>query len=207
MTGLPLTRNRVSVEHETDIRNAVRAATGIPFDRAPSRVAELSDAPALFTFLSDPGIHQPIYNLPKPLTLDSVAQFITNKQAEQDRGEGVLLLRFDPQGEVLGYSEVDVWPEWGAGELGGALRADIQGQRAGIEGAARSFTWMFETLHLALICETAALDNIRTAKLLDHLGLERKGEIESTRPDGSKRASRVWEITRADWFERQGLDR
>jgi RimJ/RimL family protein N-acetyltransferase len=64
-----------------------------------------------------------------------------------------------------------------------------------------SFAWMFDALSLELIVETAALDNIRTAKLLDHLGFVRKGEITSTRPDGTTRASLVWEITKEEWRE------
>lgn len=202
MTELPLTRNRLSRERQSEIRDAVRAATGIPFPDTPSRLARLEDADAFLEFLSAPGIHGPIYNLPKPLTRDSVTRFISEKRAAQLRGDGLLLLRFDPQGRVFGYSEFDVWPEWGAGDLGGALRADQQGQRAGVNGARRSFSWMFDALRLDLIVATGALDNIRTARMLDGLGLARRGEIFSPRPDGSRRASRVWEITRDAWFAR-----
>ena len=193
----------MSSERQGAIRAAVRVASGIAFEMAPSRLALADDAEALFLFLSDPKIHGPIYNLPKPLTLESVRLFIEQKLLERTSGEGLLLLRFDETGAVLGYSEFDIWPEWGAGELGGAIRADHQGQRVGIQGAERSFSWMFETLDLELICETAALDNIRTAKLLDHIGFERKGEIVSMRPDGSKRESLVWELTRQQWRQRQ----
>lgn len=206
MSGPPLTRVAIAADREAAIRAAVRAVSGIPFGEFPSRLAQPEDAEALFEFLSDAGIHGPIYNLPKPLTLLSVRGFIEQKLAEREAGEGFLFLRFDEAGDVLGYSEFDIWPQWGAGELGGALRADRQGQRAGIEGARQSFTWMFETLHLELICETAALDNIRTARLLDHLGFERKGEITSTRPDGTTRPSLVWEVTRQQWADAHGLE-
>jgi len=202
MTELPLTRNRLSPARQSEIRDAVRGATGIPFPEAPSRLAQLDDAEAFLDFLSAPEIHGPIYNLPKPLTRDSVARFISGKLAARQRGDGLLFLRFDPQGRVFGYSEFDIWPEWGAGDLGGALRADQQGQRAGVNGARRSFTWMFDVLRLDLIVATGALDNVRTARMLDGLGLERRGEMVSQRPDGSSRASRVWEVTRDAWFAR-----
>ncbi len=199
MGDLPITRIRQSEDRQAAIRDAVRTATGIGFDRAPSRVARAADAGALFRFLSDPDIHAPIYNLPRPLTLESVAGFIDRKRQQREDGLGLLLLRFDPSGDIIGYSEIDVWPQWGAGDLGGALRKDQQGKRAGVDGARQTFSWMFETLKLELLVATGALDNIRTARLLDRLGFDRKGEITSTRADGSTRQSLVWEVSRSQW--------
>lgn len=199
MGDLPITRVRQSEDRQAAIRDAVRTATGIGFDRAPSRVARAADAGALFRFLSDPDIHAPIYNLPRPLTLESVAGFIDRKRQQREDGLGLLLLRFDPSGDIIGYSEIDVWPQWGAGDLGGALRKDQQGKRAGVDGARQTFSWMFETLKLELLVATGALDNIRTARLLDRLGFDRKGEITSTRADGSTRQSLVWEVSRSQW--------
>ena len=202
MSELPLTRHRVSAKTEAEIRSAVRAARGIPFEISPSRLAQPEHTGVFYDFLKDPAIHGPIYNLPRPLTLESVADFIESKREARERGEGLLFLRFDDAGEVIGYSEFDIWPEWGAGDLGGALRADQQGKRAGVAGAKRSFTWMFQALKLELIVSTGALDNVRTARMLDGLGLDRKGQISNTRPDGTKRLSHVWEVTRSDWFAR-----
>ncbi|MEO1187468.1 MAG: GNAT family N-acetyltransferase [Pseudomonadota bacterium] len=201
MSDLPLTRVVLSEAQQVEIRDAVRHASGIPFEDAPSRLAMADDAGAFLRFLSDPAIHGPIYNLPSPLNAETVTAFIRRKLEQRSRGEGLLFLRFDSDREVIGYSELDIWPEWGAGDLGGALRPDQQGKRAGVSGAKRTFTWMFEVLRLRLIVATGALDNVRTARMLDGLGFERKGEITSHRPDGGTRASRVWEVTRAAWFD------
>jgi RimJ/RimL family protein N-acetyltransferase len=202
LTKLPLTRTRVSAKEEAAIRSSVRTATGIPFGSSPSRLAQPEDAAGLYEFLSYPAIHGPIYNLPRPLTVATVQSYIERNLEDRARGEGLLFLRFDRAGSVLGYSEFGIWPEWGAGDLGGAIRADHQGKRVGVSGAKRSFTWMFQTLHLKLIVSTGALDNVRTVRMLGGLGFERKGEITNTRPDGSERRSIVWELMREDWFER-----
>ncbi len=199
MGDLPLTRITLSPARQNAIREAVRKAKGIGFEQAPSRVASLDDADAFYEFLSDPSIHAPIYNLPRPLIVESVRGMIARNVQAQVAGEGLLFLRFDADGGVIGYSEFEIWPEWGAGDLGGALRQDQQGHRAGVNGAKRSFDWMFDELGLELIVATGALDNVRTARMLDGLGLSRKGEITSTRADGSTRQSRVWEVTRGDW--------
>lgn len=56
-----------------------------------------------------------------------------------------------------------------------------------------------DVLGLDLICETAALDNHRTARLLDGIGFERMGETLSKRDDGTTRASLVWKISKEQW--------
>ena len=198
---LPLTRNAVSPGTAAAIRAAVRAAVQM----GESRLARPEDAGGLFALLSDPLVHAPIYTLPRPLTEASVAAFIAMHLEERAAGEGLLFVREGEDGQVMGYSDVQVWPDWGAGELGGALHPSLHGKGAGGRGAAASFAWMFEALGLDLLCETAALDNVPTQRMLDGLGFRRMGETLSTRPDGTTRASLVWEMTRAEWAARHGF--
>ncbi|AMO72694.1 GNAT family N-acetyltransferase [Sphingorhabdus sp. M41] len=199
MSSIPITRNPVPEAKATAIRAAVTAATSIATDSDMSRLAQLDDAAIFHEFLSDPQIHAPIYTLPRPLTVETVRAFIADHQQQREQGTGLLFLNFDAQGRIGGYSDICVWPEWAAGELGGAIHPDRQGQRRGVDGARQSFAWMFDHLGLDLICETASLDNHRTAHLLDGLGFQRMGEIVSKRADGTTRQSLVWEISRAEW--------
>ena len=198
---LPLTRNAVSPGTAEAIRAAVCEATQM----GESRLARPEDACGLFALLSDPLVHAPIYTLPRPLTEASVAAFIAMHLEERAAGEGLLFVREGEDGQVMGYSDVQVWPDWGAGELGGALHPSLHGKGAGGRGAAASFAWMFEALGLDLLCETAALDNVATQRMLDGLGFRRMGETLSTRPDGTTRASLVWEMTRAEWAAQHGF--
>jgi RimJ/RimL family protein N-acetyltransferase len=198
---LPLTRNAVSPGTAAAIRAAVRAAAQM----GESRLARPEDAGGLFALLSDPLVHAPIYTLPRPLTEASAAAFIAMHLEERAAGEGLLFVREGEDGQVMGYSDVQVWPDWGAGELGGALHPSLHGKGAGGRGAAASFAWMFEALGLDLLCETAALDNVPTQRMLDGLGFRRMGETLSTRPDGTTRASLVWEMTRAEWAAQHGF--
>jgi RimJ/RimL family protein N-acetyltransferase len=198
---LPLTRIAASPGEA----EAIRAAVSVQTVMGDSRLAELGDAPGLFALLSDPLVHAPIYTLPRPLTEASVEAFIAGHLEERAAGEGLLFVRAGEGGQVMGYSDVQVWPQWRAGELGGALHPSLHGKGAGGRGAAASFAWMFEALGLDLICETAALTNVPTQRMLDGLGFRRMGETLSTRPDGTTRASLVWEVTRAEWAARQGF--
>lgn len=199
--SLPLTRNAAAPETAEAIRAAVRAAVQM----GDSRLARAEDAAALYALLSDPLVFAPIYTLPRPMTEESVAAFIEMHMAERQAGMGLLFVREGEGGQIMGYSDVQVWPEWAAGELGGALHPSLQGRGSGGRGAAISFAWMFETLKLDLLCETAALNNTPTQRLLDGLGFRRMGEVTSVRPDGSTRASLVWEMTRAEWATQHGF--
>jgi RimJ/RimL family protein N-acetyltransferase len=199
--AIPITRVAVAAERVKEIRAAVRGAEVM----GTSRLARPEDAAGLHALLADPAVFAPIYSLPRPLTEASVADFIAAHLAERAAGEGLLFVREGEGGQVMGYSDVQVWPDWGAGELGGALHPSLHGQGAGGRGAAASFAWMFEALRLDLLCETAALNNVPTQRLLDGLGFRRMGETISTRPDGTTRASLVWEMTRAEWAARHGF--
>ena len=203
MDELPLTRNRTSPEREKAIRERVRAADHIPASTARGRLARIDDAPELLALFGHPDINKWIYSIPRPLTLESVQGFIQDALDRQARGEVLLSVNRGADGVVTGYSEVRVWPGWAAGEVAGAMRPDLQNRGQGGAGMASMFTWMFETFDLDLICNTTALDNVRIQSLFRKMGLELKGGIESRRPDGSMRASQVWEVTRQAWFSRQ----
>ena len=201
--GIPITRQDVTPQRAAGIRARVRQAEQLGTTASASRLARPEDAPGLFKLLSDPAVHAPIYTLPRPLTEETVRDFIGQHLAEREAGTGLLFVREAENGQIMGYSDVQVWPQWAAGELGGALHPSQHHQGQGTKGAQASFGWMFDALDLDLLCETASLQNIPTQRMLDGMGFTRMGEIESVRPDGTKRRSLVWEMTRADWDVRQ----
>jgi RimJ/RimL family protein N-acetyltransferase len=90
-------------------------------------------------------------------------------------------------------------PERSSAELGGALRAEYQSAGSGGAGAAHTIGWMFARLRVRLICLTAGLDNIRSARLIDRMGFLRMGERDAIRPDGTTRRSIYWELTQDAW--------
>ncbi len=201
MTQLPLTRNPAPPAKAEAIRAAVRV-TEFPTG-GRRRIANAEDAQAFFDLIADPRVSDPIYTLPRPPSLEAARAFIANHLAEQARGEGLLIFDFDETGALAGYHDIQFWPEWTACELGGAIRPDRQGGGTGSAGAAAAFDWLFDVIGVDLICETAALDNIRTQKLLDRLGFRCIGEIESQRPGGGVRPSQYFEMTREEWAARQ----
>jgi len=197
----PITVLAALPEEEAAIRAAVRMPDLAALGEGRA-VAAATDAEALCELLADPAVSDPIYDLPRPLTAETVRAWIEACEGERARGEGLLVLTRDPAGELVSYSKFTIWPQRSSGELAGATRADRQSQGQGSAGAFRAFGWMFETLGVRLIGLTAALDNIRSARLIDAAGFTRMGERESVRPDGSVRRSLYWEMTRDAWRRR-----
>lgn len=199
MSAPPKTVLIATPEEERAIRDAVRRADPRTLG-ARRELAGMQHVDAVLELLSDPAVSDPVYSLPRPLTHDSVAQWIEACEAARRRGEGLLILNIAPDGRIMGYSKISVWPERSSAELGGALRANVQSAGAGGAGAKHTIGWIFDTLHVRLICLTAALDNVRSAKLIDRMGFRRMGEREAVRGDGTRRRSLYWEMTRDEWL-------
>ena len=200
MTDLPLTRVTASREKQQQIGNAVRNAENLG---SLGRLARGEDVPALTELLEDPKISQAIYTLPAQINQQTIAAFIDRHLEERKNGEGLLMLRTSEEGLATAYYDMQFWPQWAACELGGAIRTDQQNTGQGGAGALEAFNWLFDEIGVELICETAALDNIRTARLLDRIGFNFMGEIKSKLPDGSSRPSHYWELSKDSWYKQQ----
>jgi RimJ/RimL family protein N-acetyltransferase len=194
----PKTVLTASPEEEAAIRAAVRAADG-------RTIAGPEHVDGLLALLADPRVSGPIYDLPRPITRESVARWVAESEALRQEGRCILAVTLDEAGEVAGYTRISVWPERSSAELAGARRADLQNSGAGRIGVAQSVAWMFEVLGVRLIGLTAALDNIRSAKAIDGAGFKRMGEVESLRPDGTVRRSLYWELSRDEWVRMHRL--
>jgi RimJ/RimL family protein N-acetyltransferase len=204
MSTPPKTVLHATADEEAAIRAAVRNADPATLGMGRAH-AEMRHVPGLVELLSDERVSGPIYDLPKPITTDSVTRWVAEHQARRLAGDGLLFVTLDEHGKVAGYSDITVWPERASAEIAGAIRADLQNQGQGGRGMAKSFDWIFETLGVRLMCLTAALDNVRSQKGIDAAGFRRMGEREVIRPDGTTRASVYWEMTRDEWVRRHRL--
>jgi RimJ/RimL family protein N-acetyltransferase len=194
----PKTVLTASAEEEAAIRARVRGAD--PATLGPDLIfAEPRHVQALAKFLSDPAISNWIYDLPRPTTPETVLRWVEDAERRRQAGEALLMIRLDGAGAVASYSLITVWPERSSAELVGGQRGDLQNSGAGRQGAARTFGWIFETLGVRLIGLTAALDNVRSARVIEAAGFVDMGERDSVRPDGTIRRSRYWELTSEQW--------
>lgn len=203
MSAPPVTVLEVPPDEAAAIRAAVLSADLSTL--GPGRaLAGPADEADLAAFLADPRVSDAIYDLPRPFTEANMARWIAESAALRQQGRRLLILTRDELGIIAGYSCVSVWPDRSAAELAGALRADRQSGGQGGAGALHSFGWIFETLGVRLMGLTAAIDNVRSARLIDAAGFVRMGTRDSVRPDGTTRVSLYWEVTREQWRERWG---
>ena len=192
MSAPPVTVLQASPEEEAAIRAAVRAVD----DRV---LAGLEHVEGLLTLFLDPRVSDPIYDLPRPFSRESIATWVQENRAAHERGECILSVTLDEAGEVAGYSQISVWPDRSSAEIAGAARADRQNAGRGRGGVSNAAAFMFETLGVRLIGLTAALENVRSIAAIDGAGFVRRGERETVRPDGTVRRSLYWELTREAW--------
>jgi RimJ/RimL family protein N-acetyltransferase len=203
MSAPPVTVLEVDEAEAQAIRNAVRTAD--PLTLGLGRVlAKPEHAAALAHFFADPRVSGAIYDLPRPFTAEVMNSWIVESEALRLEGRRLLILTFDETAQLVGYSCITVWPERSAAELAGAIRADRQNEGQGGAGAIHSFGWVFDTLGVRMMGLTAAVDNLRSARLIDAAGFTRMGERDSVRPDGTVRRSLYWEMLAEDWKARWG---
>lgn len=154
------------------------------------------DAEALYDLLKDDRVSGPLYTIPKPVTRAWVATWIDQHLQEQQDGVGALLIthmKNDPS-QISGFSDLQFWPDYAAAEMGCAVRPKDQNQHRGTQGAAHLFDWLFDDMDIELLAMTCAPDNMRTQKLLTHLGFTRGADRISHGPDGTTRPSYYWEL-------------
>lgn len=199
MSAPPKTVLTASPGEARAIRAAVRRADLGTLAVEGVRLAGPTHVDLVVDLLGDPALSDPIYDLPRPFQPASIARWIAESEEEQRRGEALLVLIFAGEASLIGYAKITVWPERASGELGGGLRADRQSAGAGGAAFARTIHWMFSALGLRLICLTAAIGNLRSARMIDRVGFRRLGEREVVRPDGVMRRSIYWELARDDW--------
>ena len=153
MSAPPKTELQVSAAEAEAIRAAVRQADPdwAGGSAGGRRLATEADIQPLADLLSDPTKTNPGYDLPRPITSESVAAWVRACEAARQRGEALLLVTRDDAGQVSGYSKITVWPDRSAAELAGAIRADRQGSGQGGAGAFRTIDWMFDVFGVWLV--------------------------------------------------------
>ncbi len=200
MADIPKTRTIAADEEQRRLRDFVRRAEWMNGRIAGARVAQPGDAAALARLLAHDSIGPRIYTMPNPINAETMKVFIEDHLAQRARGDGILFVSFNADGEATAYFDVELWPQWSIAKFGGAVKAERQGRGFGGACGLAAVEWCFDQLGVARICETTARDNDRSIRLLSRLGFRQLGEVISHRPDGTTRPSLYWEMEREDRY-------
>ncbi len=199
MAQPPDTVLETSRDEADRIRRAVRGVTTVETPYGTYRSVVPEDVDALFGLLGDSRVSGPLYTIPKPVTYDWVEQWIESHLDEGAQGVGLLMVARNDANELTGFVDLQVWPERASAEFGGGISPDLQSASLGSRGAALLFDWLFCEIGVRLIAMTNALDNVRTEKLLRHLGFQRRNDRICVAADGAERLSMYWELKHEDW--------
>ena len=198
-SDLPVTRIAVSEAEAAGLRRVIQDTEEILGPIPDVRIARLSDTAVLTRFFSSPDVGRWLYTMPNPINEETIGAFILRHLQEKEEGNGALFVGFDESGEAAMYFDVELWPQWGACKYGGAVKAQRQGRGYGGVASLFSVDWCFTHLGVARICETTAVDNERSIRVLSRMGFRNMGEVDAMRPDGTIRKSYAWELERSAW--------
>lgn len=207
MADIPKTRQAVSAGEAERLRDFTRSSEFMNGRIAGARVAQAADAAALARLLAHESIGPRIYTMPNPISTETMTGFIADHLMQRARGEGILFVSFNASGEATAYFDVELWPQWSVAKFGGAVKAERQGRGFGGACGLAAVEWCFDQLGVKRICETTAVDNSRSIRLLSRLGFQQMGEVISVRPDGTTRPSLYWEMARKDWVSARSMRR
>ena len=207
MADIPKTRQAVSCADAEGLRDFVRSAQWMNGRIAGARVALREDAEAIAGLLSHESIGPRIYTMPNPINAETMTGFIDDHLRQRARGEGILFASFNAAGEATAYFDVELWPQWSVAKFGGAVKAERQGRGFGGACGLAAVEWCFDQLGVKRICETTAVDNDRSIRLLSRLGFRQMGEVISMRPDATTRPSLYWEMSREYWVSARSVRR
>ena len=207
MADIPKTRQVVPVAEAERLRDFTRMAEFMNGRIAGARVARTADAAALAGLLCHESIGPRIYTMPSPINAETMTGFIADHLEQRARGEGILFVSFNAAGEATAYFDVELWPQWSVAKFGGAVTAERQGRGFGGACGLAAVEWCFDQLGVLRICETTAVDNDRSIRLLSRLGFRQMGEVISVRPDGTTRPSLYWEMSHEDWVSARNVRR
>src|SRR3990167_6540569 len=119
MSAPPKTLLTATPEEAAAIRHAVRTA-------ADRLIAGPEHVEGLLALFSDPRVSDPIYDLPRPFTRESVAKWVADSEALRQEGRCILSVNLDETGQVAGYSRISIWPERSSAELAGGRGGGLQ---------------------------------------------------------------------------------
>ncbi len=193
----PKTKLKISAKEAGRIRRAVQSVRKIDGGNGNSLLVEPRHAGEILELLKDERVSGDVYTLPRPFSIASITAWIEDHQVQARAGEGLLLYGRDDDGEIMSITDFQFWPKWSACEFGGVIAYAHQNQSLGTKGITFMCDFAFTTIGVQLITLTTSLDNIRSQKIIEHLGFKQMGEVDSVRPDGSVRRSLYWEKLRA----------
>jgi [ribosomal protein S5]-alanine N-acetyltransferase len=182
---------------------AVLSTGSLNVSRIGLRPVEMSDAPAIQAYVSDPRIAATT-TIPHPYPATGAEEFIASRLAMRAAGTGetfAILRDATPIG-LIGFHGID---SFGKAEIGYWIAVPFWNQgiatAAGMQAVARAF----QELALSELYAPCLKSNIASARVLEKLGFTEQGPFihdASGKPEFTGQPMRAFRLLRADWERR-----
>jgi RimJ/RimL family protein N-acetyltransferase len=165
------------------------------------RELDLGDGPAVQAWATDPEVCR--YMPWGPNTLEQTEAFlrlVAGGRAERPRRMFELGIEERATGRLLGAGGARIQSaEHAVADVGYALRRDAWGQGYATEAGRALVEFALETLGMHRVWATCHVDNQRSARVLEKLGMRREGRLrENVRKDGAWRDSWLYALVAGD---------
>ena len=164
----------------------------------------LEDAPAVFSYASDPEISR-LVAWPRHENIVTSRRFLARSLVGYAQGghyEWGLMRRTDQAFlGTCGFGELDV--ARGVGELGYVLAKPYWGQGYATEAAAAVIQFGFSKLGLQVIEANAFPENIASLRVMSKLGMQYRGTSRIGQDSSAPRAVSIWQIELQQWVGRR----
>lgn len=165
------------------------------------RELTLEDAPAVQRWAVDPDVYQYMPWGPNTLeqTLDFLRSAVAAREVEPRLVFELGIMRKDT-GELVGGGGARVRSTVNReGDIGYALRRDVWGQGYATEAAAALVEFGLRTLGLHRVWATCHVENVRSARVLEKIGMRREGRLrDHTLARGAWRDSYLYALVEGD---------
>lgn len=138
------------------------------------RPFELTDVDDVYAYASDPEVAR-FRPLPDPYTREDALEFVDRQIRTDWSTNAEFAIEYWPQ--VIGGISLHVNPEHETGELGYLLGRRWWGQGLATEAARAVVDWGFRRFRLHKVYARAHVDNTRSWRVMERLGMTREGVL------------------------------
>ncbi len=176
----------------------------IQTERLTLRRFRLSDASDVHAYANDEEWQRYLLPLPYPYELVHAEQFVAESFLKDWKSKPTFAIVQD--GTVIGAINLGMDKRKQTAEMGYAIARRHWGNGYGTEAALAIVDWAFETLCLAKVFAFANVDNRRSWRVMERVGMKREGVLRGEVPSGDDTEARqdvaYYGILREEWKQR-----
>lgn len=170
-------------------------------ERLTLRRFRLTDAGDVHAYANDEEWQRYLLPLPYPYEIVHAEQFVAESFLKDWKSKPTFAIVLDST--VIGAINLSIDTKRKTAEMGYAIGRNYWGNGYGSEAALAVVNWAFETFSLAKVYAFANIDNRRSWRVMERIGMSREGVLRGEAPSGGETQARkdvaYYGILREEW--------